>query len=89
VIKTIGRYIIIDTEFSEEKPIFRGTQVVVADVLADVATGMPWELITNKWHPKVTDEAIAEAMRLARKVFLAHADEIVNGAPRTVKKLEP
>lgn len=46
------------------EPIFRGTRILVADVLEQVATGMAWEAIVDEWRGTVTKEAIAEAGRL-------------------------
>lgn len=41
--KILGRYIIADTDICHGKPVFRGTRILVADVLEQVASGMAWE----------------------------------------------
>ncbi len=62
----IGRYIITDPEVSHGKPTFRGTRVLVSDVLEQVASGMAWKTIIEEWNNTITKEAIREAIQLAR-----------------------
>ena len=67
--KMIGRYIITDPEICHGKPTFRGTRIMVWQVLEQVTNGMAWETIVEEWRGKVTKEAIAEAIRLASQAF--------------------
>ena len=71
----LGRYIVADPEICHGKPTFRGTRVMVSDVLEQVAEGLAWETIIEGWHNSITKEAIAEAVNLARESFLKHIDE--------------
>ena len=71
----IGRYIVADPRICHGKLTFRGTRVFVSDVLEQVERGMPWDAIVEGWYGKVPQEAIAEAVRLARESFLEHAAE--------------
>lgn len=73
----LGRYIITDPEICHGKPTFRGTRILVADVLEQVADGLDWETIVEEWHGSVSREAIAEAVSLARQAFLEHVHEYV------------
>lgn len=73
----IGRYIITDPKICHGKPTFRGTRVLVADVLDQVASGMAWETIIEEWNGSITQEAIKEAVQLASQALLKHADEFV------------
>ena len=73
----MGRYIVTDPEVSHGKPTFRGTRVLVSDVLGQVATGMAWETIIEEWNHSITKEAIQEAVQLASQAFIKHADEFV------------
>jgi uncharacterized protein (DUF433 family) len=73
--KMIGRYIVTDPEICHGKPTFRGTRIMVWQVLEQVANGMAWETIEEEWRGKVTKDAIAEAVRLASLAFIEHADE--------------
>ncbi len=41
----LGRYIVADPRICHGKPTFRGTRIMVADVLEQVAEGMAWEAI--------------------------------------------
>lgn len=48
---------------------------MVAQVLKQVARGMPWDAITAEWRGTVPKEAIAEAVQLAQRTFEDHATE--------------
>ncbi|NUQ65802.1 MAG: DUF433 domain-containing protein [Pirellulales bacterium] len=75
--RLIGRFIVTDPKVCHGKPTFRGTRVLVADVLDQVASGMAWETIVEEWNGHVTKEAIREAVQLAREALLRHAEEFV------------
>jgi uncharacterized protein (DUF433 family) len=57
------------------QPTFRGTRIMVTQVLEQVASGMAWEAIVEEWRGCVSTETIAEAVRLAMQAFVDHADE--------------
>jgi uncharacterized protein (DUF433 family) len=69
-LKLYGRYIVSDPEICHGKPTFRGTRIMVADVLEQVADGLDWETIIEEWRGSITKEAIAEAVSLSRQAFL-------------------
>jgi uncharacterized protein (DUF433 family) len=73
----MGRYIVSDPEICHGKPTFRGTRVLVADVLEQVASGMAWEMIIEEWHSKIGKDAIREAVQLASQALIKHADDFV------------
>jgi len=73
--KLLGRYIVADPRICHGKPTFRGTRIMVWQVLEMVANGMAWETIVEEWGGSITEDAIAEAVRLAGQAFLEHADE--------------
>ena len=75
--KALGRFVVSDPAVCHGLPTFRGTRVFVSDVLDDVARGMAWEAITERWHESISKDAIAEAVRLAREALINHADELV------------
>ena len=75
--RTIGRHIVADPEICHGKPTFRGTRIMVSQVLEQVASGMAWESIIEEWDGSVTKEAIAEAVRLSSQAFLEHTDEYI------------
>lgn len=76
-IKTLGRYIVADSATCHGEPTFRGTRILVADVLEQIAYGMSWDAIIEEWRGALTKEAIAEAVRLAREALVTHASELV------------
>jgi len=73
----MGRYIVTDPKICHGKPTFRGTRVLVADVLDQVASGMAWETIVEEWNDSITKDAIREAVQLASQALLKHADEFI------------
>jgi uncharacterized protein (DUF433 family) len=73
----IGRHIVTDPRICHGKPTFRGTRILVADVLEQVAEGMAWETIIEDWHGSITKDAIREAVQLASQALLNHTDEFV------------
>lgn len=75
--RAIGRYIVSDPTVCHGEPTFRGTRILVADVLDQVARGTAWETIVEEWRGDVTVEAITEAVSLAGRAFLDHAEEYV------------
>ena len=77
--QVLGRYIVADPDICHGKPTFRGTRILVADVLDQVAAGLAWETIIEEWRGSITQEAIAEAVRLARQALLEHVAEYVVG----------
>jgi uncharacterized protein (DUF433 family) len=75
--KALGRYIVVDPAICHGQPVFRGTRILVADVLEQLASGMSWEAIIEEWHGALTKQAIAEAVRLAQEALALHASQLV------------
>jgi len=73
--KSLGRYIVADPQVCHGQPTFRGTRIMVRQVLEQVANGIAWEAIVEEWRGSVSIEAIAEAVRLAMQAFVDHAEE--------------
>ena len=71
--RMIGRFIVADPEICHGQPTFRGTRVMVADVLEQVAVGIAWEMIAEEWRGDVSSDAISEAVRLASQAFRDHS----------------
>ena len=70
-LKDLGQFIVADPNICHGKPTFKGTRVTVADVLADVERGLSWDFICYRWGDgKITKDAIAEAVQLARRALL-------------------
>ena len=64
-----------DKAICHGQPTFRGTRILVADILEQIASGMAWEVIIDEWRGALSADAIAEAVRLAREALIAHAAE--------------
>jgi len=65
----LGKHIVADPAVCHGKPTFKGTRVMVFQVLEQVAYGTPWERIVWSWRGKVPMEAITEAVKLASEWF--------------------
>ncbi len=78
--KRIGRFICADPKVCHGKLTFRGTRILVSDVLELVAAGMPWDDIIRECHGAISRGAIAEAIRVARGAIDRHADEYLERA---------
>jgi uncharacterized protein (DUF433 family) len=74
--KVLGRYIVIDASVCHGQPTFRGTRILVKDVLDQVAGGMAWDAIVDEWRGSIAKPAIAEAVRLASEALQAHQNEL-------------
>jgi uncharacterized protein (DUF433 family) len=72
---SLTREVVVDPKICHGQPTFRGTRVLVADVLEQVATGMSWDAIVEEWNGHITKQAIAEAVSLASRALLNHVDE--------------
>jgi uncharacterized protein (DUF433 family) len=76
-----GKYIVADPDICHGKPTYKGSRVMVWQVLEALEDGESWDDIMQAWPGAVTREAIAETIRLARTTLL-----LPNGhARRTVK----
>ncbi|HET6384904.1 MAG TPA: DUF433 domain-containing protein [Armatimonadota bacterium] len=72
----LGRFIVVDPKTCHGVPTFRGTRIMVSDVLEQVAQGTDWDTIVEQWRGSISREAIAEAVRLAREAFIDHAGDL-------------
>ena len=71
--RMIGRYIVADPAICHGQPTFRGTRILVADVMEQVAGGIAWETIVEEWRGDLSPDAISEAVRLASQAFRDHS----------------
>ena len=73
--KLLGRYIVADPKICHGKPTFRGTRIMVWQVLEMLADGLACETIIEQCHNSISKDAIAEAVRLALQAFVDHVDQ--------------
>jgi len=72
----IGRYVVTDPRICHGQPTFRGTRILVSDVLEQVASGMDWQAIIEEWRGGIGERAISEAVRLASEALSAQAGQL-------------
>jgi uncharacterized protein (DUF433 family) len=65
----LGAYIVSDPEIYRGAPTFRGTRIMVWQVLEQLAQGIAWEEIEASWHGEVPVPAIREAAQVASLAF--------------------
>ena len=58
-------FIVADPKICHGKPTFRGTRIMVQDVLEMVAEGRDWDDIIDDCDGRITRDAITEAIRAA------------------------
>ncbi|MHC1575044.1 MAG: DUF433 domain-containing protein [Candidatus Methanogasteraceae archaeon] len=75
--KTWDDCIVADPAICHGEPTFRGTRIMVADVLEQVESGMAGEAIREEWRYEIDRDAIAEAVRMTREVPAAYAPGLV------------
>jgi len=67
--KNLGRYIVADPEVCHGKPTFKGTRILVEQVLGQGGKVLSWDAIIDEWRGDISMDAIAEAVELARRSF--------------------
>ncbi len=73
----LGRHMVVDSTICHGQLTFRGTRILVADVMDQVGRGLAWEAIIDEWDGRLAKAAIAEAVQLATQAFLSHTDKFV------------
>ena len=67
----LGEHVVADPRICHGKPTFKGTRIMVWQVLEDVAEGKSWDFISQvRWGGRLPLAAIAEAVRLAQGALL-------------------
>lgn len=67
----LGQYLVADPEICHGKLTFKGTRIMVEQVLRTVAEEMDWDEIIRQWHGSIAREAIAEAVAFACSALTA------------------
>jgi uncharacterized protein (DUF433 family) len=71
----LGQPIVADPNICHGTLTFKGTRLIVSDVLEMAADGMDWEAIIRECHGSINRDAIAEAIRLAGRALLEQLPE--------------
>jgi len=64
----ISKYIVADSEICHGKPTFRGTRVMVSDVIELIAAGVTPNEIIKDYYPHLTKIMIQKALEWAAKL---------------------
>jgi uncharacterized protein (DUF433 family) len=72
----LGEYIVADPEICHGKPTFKGTRIMVWQILDELAHGMTPDEIVKAWGGRVPRAAIAESVQLARHSLLKDSGEL-------------
>src|SRR6266705_7146937 len=79
----LGRYIVADPLICHGQPTFKGTRIMVWQVLDDVADGRSWDFICNlRWEGRIPLAAVAEAVKLAEEAWLERHERPARRAAR-------
>jgi uncharacterized protein (DUF433 family) len=70
-----GQYIVSDPEICGGEWTFKGTRLFVKDALDMLAKGYNWERINYAFDGRVSQEAIAEAIALARQALVEKTEK--------------
>ena len=73
----LSKYIVKDPKICHGAPIFKGTRILVADVLEQVASGMDWGAIIDEWRGSISIQAVSDAVHLAKDAFIETKANIV------------
>lgn len=65
----IGKYIVIDSEICHGKPTFKGTRILVSDIIELIGSGVSIEEILRDYYPSLTKEMIQEALNWVSKII--------------------
>jgi uncharacterized protein (DUF433 family) len=73
--KELGEYIVSDPKICGGDLTFKGTRILVKDVLYFIAKGYDWKYISSEYDDRLSDEAIAEAVDLARQSLIKETEK--------------
>ena len=84
----LGQYIVANSAICHGKPTFKGTRIMVWQVLEDVAEGRSWDFICNtRWGGRIPLAAVAEAVKLARQAWLDKHGQLQESRPSRMPAL--
>ena len=78
----LGQFVVADPGVCHGKLIYRGTRIMVWQELAMLERGESWDYIREAWPGQLTDEAIAETLRLARASLLDNCGRLAKARAR-------
>lgn len=73
--KELGQYIVAEPAICSGQLTFKGTRILVSDVLYLLTKGWVWNRITADYDEHLGTEAIAEAIELARESLVERTEK--------------
>lgn len=73
--KELGHSIVADPKICHGQLTFKGTRILVSDVLYLLAKGWDWDRISAAYDPPLSREAIVEAIELARESLIERTEK--------------
>ena len=70
-----GHYIVADPEICHGQLTFKGTRIMVKSVLEMLAKGCDWDRISAAYDGRISHEAIAEVIELAREALIEKTEK--------------
>ena len=65
----VGKYIVLDDEVCHGRPTFKGTRVLVSDVIELLAAGLSIEEVVRDYYPSLDEKMVKDALAWAAKVI--------------------
>ena len=66
----LGQFIVADTKICHGKPTYKGTRIMIWQILESLADGESVDELVKAWDGRVSRDAILETIRLARNTLL-------------------
>ena len=64
----VGKHIVLDDEVCHGRPTFKGTRVLVSDVIELLAAGLSIEEVVRDYYPSLDEKMVKDALAWAAKV---------------------
>ena len=66
----LGQYIVADPEICHGQLTVKGTRIMVKSILEMLAKGYDWDRIAAAYNGRITQDAIAEVVKLANEALI-------------------
>ena len=73
--KELGQYIVADPAICHGQLTFKGTRILVSDVLYLLAKGQDWDRVSYEFDGRLSHAAIAEAITLASEALIKKTEK--------------
>ncbi|MBI3798652.1 MAG: DUF433 domain-containing protein [Deltaproteobacteria bacterium] len=73
--RELGQYIVADPAICHGQLTFKGTRILVSDVLYLLAKGHDWDRVSYEFDGRLSHAAIAEAITLASEALIKKTEK--------------